>query len=58
MHNFEYRYVYLYLYTYRSAMLELKYEKHGSTIVDMTLLWLWWVMHTDLEKVGYVFIFT
>jgi hypothetical protein len=42
-----------FIYKERFEMLEKKWEKHGSTVVDTSLIWLWWVMHTDLEKVGY-----
>jgi hypothetical protein len=62
MYIYIYMYIYTYIYIYtgefttfiykeRFEMLEKKWEKHGSTIVDTSLIWLWWVMHTDLEKV-------
>lgn len=36
-----------------AQVLEPKWKNHGSTITDMSLLWLWWVAHKRQTEVGW-----
>ena len=36
-----------------SEVLEPKWRNHGSTVTDMTLLWLWWVAHKRELEAGW-----